>query len=330
MKVALIKPPLIGHTMRGTGKYTTELFKALKKQNIDIDLVEYHSNLNSFDLVHYPYFDPFFLTLPLFKKRPTIVTVHDLIPLVFPEHFPKGIKGNIKWQMQKFALKNVDEIITDSNASKKDIIRLIPYPENKINVIYLGVGKEFRQIKDSAILSKTKNKYSLPDQFILYVGDRNYNKNVDGLLMAFQKIAKDYSNIYLVLIGKGFTDLQTPPHVLKFHSLTSEEMVHIYNLSRAYIQPSFAEGFGLPVLEAMACGCPTVVSNTSSLSEIKAPKSVLIDPKNVESIKRGIIKVLTSSPQQINEIIIDGLKNAQQFSWDKCAQETIKIYKIYV
>mgnify|MGYP001570429698 FL=1 len=114
IKIALVDPPLSGHKLRGTGIYTLELYKALQKQKeVIVSLVDIKSDFSAFDIVHYPYFDPFFLTLPIIKKKPTVVTVHDLIPLKFPKYFPKGIRGEIKWRIQKFSLRDIQAIITD-------------------------------------------------------------------------------------------------------------------------------------------------------------------------------------------------------------------------
>ena len=122
MKIAIdISPLQSGHKVRGVGFYLTYLKKALLTYYPDNDYTFFHQGEEidkSVDLVHYPYFDPFFMTLPLIKKRKTVVTVHDLTPLVFPEHFPAGMKGNLRWQLQKYNLRHVDGIIADSEASK--------------------------------------------------------------------------------------------------------------------------------------------------------------------------------------------------------------------
>lgn len=330
MKVALINPPIVGHTVRGTGKYTQKLYKALLNHNLEIDFIDYDTDQRDYDLIHYPYFDPFFLTLPFIKPKPIVVTIHDLIPLVYPKHFPKGIKGEIKWNLQKLSLKTAKGVITDSHSSKKDIEKFTTFSKERIDVVYLGAGEEFKVISESEILLKTKQKYSLPDEFVLYVGDRNYNKNVENLLKAFQKITEENSKIFLILVGKGLTDLKTPPNFLKLGFISNEELVHLYNLARLYVHPSIAEGFGLPPLEAMACGCPTVISDISSLKEIMAPKSIRINPFKIESIATGIKKVLKFDAKTRQNVVADGLKHAGKFSWEKCAQETIQVYKKYV
>src|SRR4030066_391797 len=128
MKIALDISPLGSrHKFRGTGSYTQSLKNALIKyfpQYEYISFIKLPKKFKSADLIHFPYFDPFFLTLPMMRKLPTVVTVHDLIPLLFPQNFPAGFKGKIKWQIQKNILKRVNAVITDSESSKKDIVRL--------------------------------------------------------------------------------------------------------------------------------------------------------------------------------------------------------------
>src|SRR5579863_3748182 len=145
MRIAIDVSPLqSGHKVRGVGFYLTYLKKALLEYYPEHEYIFFHQGEKidkSIDLIHFPYFDPFFMTLPFIKTHKTVVTVHDLTPLVFPEYFPAGIKGNLIWQTQRFNLKNVDGILTDSRSSKKDIERIINIPSEKITVAYLAAGE---------------------------------------------------------------------------------------------------------------------------------------------------------------------------------------------
>lgn len=341
IKVALVNPPIVGHKFRGTGTYGEELFKALKKGDaVDISKVDYDNDLSGFDVVHYPYFDPFFLTLPVVKTKPTIVTVHDLIPFKFPEYFPRGIKGEIKWFIQKLSLGGAKAIITDSLASQKDIAKFTGIDKEKISVIYLGVRSEFKVLKSTDTLQKVREKYKLPEKFLLHVGDVNYNKNIPGIIKAFSKVSQKYSDIFLVLIGNGFvgnsSQLQELMDLISQLGLTDKirrlgfidlsDLVGVYNLAQVYLQPSFAEGFGLPVLEAMACGVPTVTSNTSSLPEIVGNAVIQVDPKNIQEIVSGISNILSSDSLK-KELIKKAFSQVKLFTWEKCAKETINIYQ---
>lgn len=342
MKVALVSPPISGHKFRGTGTYSEELYKALKKINaVDISRVNYDSDLSSFDLVHYPYFDPFFLTLPIRKVKPTVVTVHDLIPLNYPNQFPRGVRGEIKWQTQKLSLKGAKTVITDSIASQKDIIKFTGIDKEKVHVIYLGVRSEFKMLKSADILEKIKKKYKLPRNYLLHVGDVNYNKNIPGIIKAFSELTQKYNDLHLVLVGNGFVEkssqsqqlielisqLGVADKVRRLGYIDLSDLVGVYNLSQVYLQVSYAEGFGLPVLEAMVCGCPTVVSNTSSLPEIAGNAAILADPDDIELIAENISEIIENKTKR-EELIKKGLQSVKEFTWEKCAKETKKIYEL--
>ena len=341
INIALVDPPIAGHKFRGTGTYGEELFKALKKkEEVDISWVNYGSDIKEFDLVHYPYFDPFFLTLPIMKHKPTVVTVHDLIPLRFPDQFPKGIRGEIKWFIQKLSLGGAEVILTDSVASKNDIAKFTEIDKEKIKVVYLGVRNEFKVIKEGNILDKVRRKYSLPEKFLLHVGDVNYNKNISGMIKAFAKISQKYSDLYSILVGNGF--IEDSPQLSQLINIISQlgvgdkikrlgyiellDLVGVYNLAQVYLQLSFAEGFGIPVLEAMASGCLVISSNTSSLPELVGEASLLVNPKNEEEIAENIEIILTNKGE-MQELREKGIKRAKEFTWEKCAEETLEVYK---
>ncbi len=246
MHIAIdITPLSTGHKDRGIGSYTKLLIEALQKYEPTHTYTLFtrtDSLPKNVDLVHYPYFDPFFLTLPLYKTLPTVVTVHDLIPLVYPDKFPPGIKGRIKWEIQRFSLQGASRVITDSMQSKEDVIRLTHVSRDKIDVVYLAPGGQFRRmdhVKDKKTLEKVAKKYHVPKDFILYVGDVNWNKNIAGLLKAFEIVKSSFGkastvssstvssesnrsaeptqdkqkskqDIALVLVGKVFTDGSLP------------------------------------------------------------------------------------------------------------------------
>jgi len=266
------------------------------------------------------------------------VTIHDTIPLVFPEHYPPGVKGNLKFQIQKFSLKNVKAVITDSENSKKDIFKYLNYPKEKIYVIPLAPAKDFKVIKNKDFLDKIKRKYKLPEKFILYVGDVNYNKNVLGLIKAFADFRDQEKDFKLVLVGKAFLeeDLKETQEIIKLINLLDlnkniirlgwipqEDLAGIYNSATVYCQPSFYEGFGLPVLEAMACGCPVVAANTSSLPEICGRAAIMFDPYNIKSIVEGIKMALN----QKSDLMAKGLRQVENFNWEKVAQKTYEVYQ---
>lgn len=371
-----VSPLYTGHKVRGIGFYVKRLLEAFeniqksnvpavssatvkrgyanqagrqKFKNFKIKSLKNPEDIKwqDYDLLHIPYFDPYFLTLPWpwEIKKPIVVTVHDLTPVKYPNHYPPGIKAKIRWQVQKILLKQAKLIITDSFSSKYDISEYTGYPLDKIYVTYLAAGKEFRRLETGDWEQGIRKKYNLPDKFVLYVGDVNWNKNIPGLVKACQKIdlplvivgkqavKQDYDrdhpeNKDLVWIQKKVKQL-TINHqslIIPLGFVPTDDLVALYNLATVYCQPSFDEGFGLPVLEAIACGCPVVSSNQGSLPEVVGEAGLLVEP-TVETLAKSLRKVIKSKALQ-KKLSQMGLKRVKQFSWRKTAQETVEVYKI--
>jgi glycosyltransferase involved in cell wall biosynthesis len=340
MKVGLIIPDS-GHMTRGIGAYVTNLLAHLKK-NQDV-IVEEIGSFNEvseeMDLVHAPFFDLFFRTLPIIKKRPTIVTIHDVIPLIFPKHYPPGIKGQLRLQVQKYALQTVAAVITDSESSKKDIAKYLGVPPSKIYVTYLASGEDFRVIKDQQLLNDVKKRYRLPDCFALFTGSTNWNKNISTIAQA--SLASD---IDIVFIGKSFEQRQNLNHPemkpfkdflakYEFHPsihilgfVPTKDLVPIVNLASIVLLPSRYEGFGLPILEAQACGVPVLAGKNSSMIEVGDDSTYLVDPVNAHETTEAINKIMTH--QGTRKMLIKlGFKNTKRFTWEKTAKETVEIYQ---
>ena len=345
MKIAIDVSPIFQsslHKVRGVGMYIknlTENLQKIDKKNTYVFFETKEDLSNSIDLVHFPYFDPFFLTLPLRNKIKTIVTVHDLTPIVFRQHFPSGIKGGIKWNIQKRLLKRVDKIITDSDSSKKDISRILGIDPDKISVIYLAPANFFNKLEGGEWEKTLRRKYDLPEKFALYVGDVTWNKNLPNLVDAFLK-----TNIPLVMVGKALINkdfdkknpwnsdllqiinkIENEKQFLRLGFLSEEELVQIYNLATLFVMPSFYEGFGLPVVEAMRCGCPVVTTREGSLKEVAGDAALFVET-NIDSIKEGVEKVFSDINLQ-KELSQKGQEQAKKFTWEKTARDTIKCYE---
>lgn len=344
MKVAIDVSPLqTGHKVRGVGFYLEHLKSALIKYFPKNDYIFFERGEKlpeNLDLVHFPYFEPFFLAFPIYKRYKTAVTVHDLTPIVFPNAFPKGIKGEIKWQMQRFSLRKANVIITDSETSKKDILKYVGAKEKRVKVVYLAAGEEFKRLEKGTWQEKLRKKYNLPEKFVLYVGDVTWNKNLPRLLDAITEL-----DISIVMVGKNLVsedyDKNNPwnndlnrinelarsnDKITRVGFLPSEELVQIYNLATLFAMPSLYEGFGLPILEAMACGCPVLTSKEGSLEEVAGNAAYFIDAYDVESIKFGL-ELLYKDQSKRNELIEKGNENVKRFSWKKTAQETLSAYE---
>ena len=342
MRIAIDVSPLeTGHKVRGVGFYLTYLKQALLTYYPKNDYIFFTGTLKQpADLVHYPYFDPFFFSLPFFKKNKTIVTVHDLTPLLFPKHFPPGIKGKIRWEIQKQNLRQVNAIITDSFASKKDIMTITGIAEHKVSVIYLAAAEEFKKLNAKELdIESLKKKYNLPNKFALYVGDITWNKNLVRLAQAVTLV-----DIPLVVVGKAIAereyDRENPwnkdrlaferttekdKNIIKLGFLPTEDLVKMYNSATVFVMPSLYEGFGLPIIEAMQCGCPIVTTDNGSLQEVAGEAALYVDGYSVKSIAEGIKKVFLDKSLQ-ESLSEKGLKQAKKFSWEKTAQETMSVY----
>lgn len=333
------KQPYQGSGPRGIDLYARNLYEELSlvyphDQFFVGPLAAERSHL---DLVHYTFFDPFFLTIR--RGGPVkhcVVTVHDLIPLKFPAHFPAGLKGRFKWLIQKDLLRHADGILTDSASSARDIETLVGYPADKIFVVPLSAP----HTTITADLTRTVQKeYNLPNRYILYVGDINWNKNVPALIEAFGTL-KD-PTVHLVLVGKAFAAGQGTPefnaikqaiarvgadkiHLLGF--LPSHHLPAIYHQATLYVQPSWYEGFGFPLLEAMLQDCPVLSSNQGSLPEVGGEFVHYFDPHHEGELAARLQDLM--SDVKIRTLFIEsGRKWAKTFTWKKAAQATHQVYE---
>lgn len=327
------------NSVRGVGSYTQNLQNELRiyQKQLGINFVSKGFNPNSYNLVHYPYFDLFFHTLALTSKAKRIVTIHDVIPLIFPDKFPSGIKGKLNLLLQKRALGNVDFVICDSETSKKDVIQKLSVPANKVKAIYLAAGENFGKVTALGEIESTRKKYKLPEIFSLYVGDVNWNKNLTTLLKSVS-----ISKIPLVMVGSALvdkalkpvmeldrliTDLDINSLVIRTGFVPEKDLVAIYNMAQVTVMPSVYEGFGLPVLESMACGTPVICSHNSSLSEIGGNVAIFCDPSSPEDIAAKIKSTINLAPDQRSNLSAKCQGHAKKFSWEKTARQTIDIYQ---
>ncbi len=365
-----VSPLSTAHKVRGIGFYVKRLVASLKKLRLEKLVIRELKNKEEiisqdYDLLHIPYFNPYFITVPWpwEIKKPMVVTIHDLIPVKYPDHYPPGIKGKLRWQAQKLLLKQSKLVITDSFASKYDINQLTGYPLDKTYVTYLAAGNEFQPLKanppatparsnggrGTSKLEAVLKKYGLPDEFCLYVGDVNWNKNIPSLVKACEKInlplvivgkqavSKDYDkkhveNKDLVWLQKKCSKLQSSNvqknefQLILTGFVSNKDLMKLYNLASVYCQPSFDEGFGLPVLEAMACGCPVVSSNRGSLPEVVGDAGILTDP-TVDGLAKALTKVHSNETNHCSDLVEKGINRAKEFSWQKTAEKTKEVYK---
>lgn len=330
------------HKIRGTGFYTKHLIAALVKyhpENEYIFLTPGEKIEKKVDIYHYPYFEPFFLSLPIRKPGKTVVTIHDVTPLVFPQDFPVGIKGRLKLGIQKILIKRVDSIITDSQSSKNDIEKILHIPSSKVFSIPLACSDTYKQINISkAKKEEILKKYNIPENFILYVGDATPNKNLKRLVDACSELG-----IPLVMVGGALVKkVESHPwnkdliyvqnkasedkNIFLLGFVSDEDLALLYNMAAVFVFLSFYEGFGLPILEAASCGAPIVASHAGSIPEVIGEAALFVDPFDLISIKREIKQVFVNSSLQ-KELSKKALKQAKKFSWKETADRTVKIYE---
>lgn len=276
--------------------------------------------------------------IPRFSSVKRIVTIFDLAYLHFPNMYPKqDLYKLTNWS--KFSIENADHIVTISNFSKKDIIKNYSVDKNKITIAYPGFNNEaFKPIKDKEKVESVVNKYGIKGQYVIYIGTIQPKKNLIRLIEAFEKI----EDLKLVVVGKTkglgrqgwmFDNILNKPKELGIEDkiiftgfVPTEDLVYLVNGAVAFVLPSLWEGFGIPVVDAMACGVPVITSNVSSLPEVVGSAGLLVDPYSVTQIEQAI-RTITSDKKLRDKKSKEGLKQSQKYSWRKMAQTILKVFK---
>lgn len=282
------------------------------------------------DILHEPHY-----TLPIGLKGRSVVTIHDIIHLKMPQFFnpaqriyARGVIGH--------AVRNAGAVIVDSQKTKDDIMDAFKAKDEDIEVVYLGVRPMFRKIEDRSAVTRFLSAAGLQRPYVLYVGNVKPHKNIPVLLNAFAQVRRARADVDLVFVGgscKENRDLSAQAHrlgileaVRDLHHLSHEELVCAYNGAEVLVLPSLYEGFGYPVLEAMACGTPTVVSTGGSLPEIAGSASLTVDPTRPEEVAEALLSVI-QDPEMKRDLVAKGRINVQRFSWRATAGKTLDIYE---
>jgi glycosyltransferase involved in cell wall biosynthesis len=291
------------------------------------------------ELAHVPYF-----ASPFFPTMPTVVTVHDLIPMILPA-YRGSILVRLYTGLVAAAARKADMVLTDSEASKRDIVRLLGIPAERVRVIYLAVDDIYQPVLDERCLTLTRRNYGLTARYLLYLGGFDQRKNVPTLLKAFAQLAKDSSlggrdSVLLVVAGrlpeKGSDFFPDPRPIVQELGIgerviftgwvPEEDKPALYSGARALVFPSLYEGFGLPPLEALACGTPVIASNRGALPEIVGDGGLLLEPDDVERLA-GAMENLLNNDTLWGDLREKGLAHAARFSWEKTARETLAVYQ---
>jgi len=273
--------------------------------------------------------------LPFLYRTPQVCTIHDLGYLEYSEQFKKKDYWQLKY-WSAISIFTSKKIIAVSESTKKEIVRHYPRASNKTSVVYHGYdNKRFNINIYAKNVRHILRKYNISKNYMLFIGMLKPSKNIPGLLQAF-KIIKElgcdyqlviagkkgwlYEDIFKKVIKEGLVD-----DVVFTDYLAEEDKPGLIRGAKLLVSPSYWEGFGMQVLEAMACGVPAVVSNVASLPEVAGEAGIYVDPNNAKSIAKGVKKVLDMSKTEYNMLVKSCLDQASKFSWVKTGRETLDI-----
>jgi glycosyltransferase involved in cell wall biosynthesis len=286
------------------------------------------------DLAHVPYF-----ASPLFSAVPTVVTVHDLIPLILPAYRGSPLV-RLYTRLVAAAARKAEAIITVSQASRQDIMRYLHIPPERVHVTYEAAGEAFQPVKNEDQRTAIRQKYALPERYLLYLGGFDQRKNLSALLRAFALLVNRQQRPRLVIAGQVparespmFPDprrlvreLGVEERVIFTGWVPEEDKPPLYSGATAFVFPSLYEGFGLPAAEALACGTPVIASNRSSLPEVVGEGGILVEPTDAEALAEAM-KVLLVDDALRAELRQSALVQAAKFSWKQTALETLAVYR---
>jgi len=271
--------------------------------------------------------------LPRLSRVRSVFTLHDLIFRFHPETHKPLNRWFLTFMMPRF-LQAADAVIAVSESTKRDAVRLYGLEEAKIKVIYEGVNPRFRPAPPETV-SVVRQRYGLPESFILSVGTIEPRKNFASLLEAYHALRDQWPELKLVIAGKkgwlyeGFfrrlRELGLEDEVILPGFVFDDDLISLYSDADLFAFPSLYEGFGLPVLEAMACGAPVITSNTSSLPEVAGDAAMFVDPNNVKALADAMKSVLENK-QLSDELRAKGFKQAAKFHWESAARGTLAVY----
>lgn len=351
MKIAII-PPI---SSTGESRYNDYLIEGLKQKGIDVEIINNKFLFNrpnvkiflgslllnkilkdkEIDILHNTdNLGPFLVKNNNIK---TVLTVHDITPVLFPEIYNSILKFNFKIILPRL-IKNTDSIIVSSHSTKKDIVKNFKI-KNKINVTQLGIDNSFFYPRENN--KDILKKYGIKNEFLMYTGNDNPRKNLKNLILAYSeiydKIPHDLvlvgpinkENILKIIKSHGINQFKLVKRIIFLGYIDLSDLPHIYSAASAFIFPSLYEGFGFPPLEAMACGAPVLLSNNSSLREIAGNAGkYLKDPLNPQKFSEDILELINDIELQ-EKLKNKGFIQSKKFNWESTVEKTIKVYDKY-
>ncbi len=278
---------------------------------------------NNFDIYHQTHYDPYAYRY-LNKNVKIVTTIHDMNYWTISGYYSAN---NRKKQNQLVSAIKADHIITVSENSKEDLCKHLNIPEKKVSVVYHGISTDQYNETDA---------YDSPDPYILFVGSRNEYKNFEGIIKSFARLKKKYPDLKLYCAGSPvrkpeimiLKELQLSDSVI-FIQASNRQLISLYKGAKVFVFPSFYEGFGIPILEAMAANCPIALSNTSSFPEVAQDAGAYFNPHDVDHMT-SVIDNLLNNEQYRRSLIEKGNKRIKEFSWDNCARRHLEIYNYLI
>ncbi len=288
------------------------------------------------DLFHSPDF-----VLPPTGRTPAILTVHDLSFLRVPQFFVAGFRDYLEGAVSR-AVECARHILADSESTRHDLVELMGVAPEEVSVLYPGVEPRFRPIEDIEVLKQVHSRYDLPERFILGLSTLQPRKNFDGLVKAFQRLllirgaGSRFSDLHLVIAGgKGWMYEETLALVdrvglgerIHFPGFVADnDLPALYSLAAVFAFPSWYEGFGLPVLEAMACGTPVVAADNSSLPEVVGEAGLMVDAGDIDALAEALDRLLEDQELRMR-LDIAGREQARRFTWESAARRLRTVYQ---
>jgi glycosyltransferase involved in cell wall biosynthesis len=301
-------------------------------EQVGIVLAGMHEKI---DLLHCPYW-----ANPAWSPWPTVVTVHDVIQFVLPEYAWRKI-SRVYFGLVSVGARRADAVITVSECSKSDIMKILGLPADRIHVIGNAVDASFYPVRDAWLLANVRERYGIAPRFVLYFGGFDMRKNVPRIIEAYGKLPEALRREYQLVIAGRYQHLGHPlypdpretvrrlgleRYVIFTGQIREQDKAPLYSAATVYAFPSLYEGFGMTVLEAMACGTPVVTSNVSALPEVVGDAGVLVDPYNSDAISQALAELLESQERRA-DLARRGLERARRFTWPQVAEQTVRVYK---
>ncbi len=294
-----------------------------------------HGRLSLEMLMHPP--DVLFVpahVLPLIHPRRSVVTIHDLGDVYFPKAYPIFRRIYHHWS-RRWSTRKAARLFADSQATKDDLVKLYRVDPQKISVVYPAYdARLFKPVRDVRLIEETQSRFHIDGDYILTIGTIHPRKNYVRLVEAFARLKRETWNLKLSIVGKRgwlydaifsrVRELNLESQIIFLDYVPASDLPALISGARLFVFPSLHEGFGLPILEAQACGTPVVCSNTSSLPEAAGDGALFFDPRDVNAIADAMQRALGDAARR-ETLIARGFENVKRFSWEKSAQEALEV-----